>query len=1024
MDRELWQRAESLFHAALERPPESRHAFLVEACGGDDALRRQVEALVAKADDTTSCLEKPALVVLEAPERARASLVGRQVGAYRVISLLGAGGMGEVYRARDDRLGRDVALKTLPPAFAGDPGRLARFRGEARALASLNHPNIAAIYGLEESAEAVWLVLELIEGESPRGPMAIAAALDLGRQIAGALEAAHERGLVHRDLKPANIKVTAQGIVKVLDFGLAKAIRETEPEPDVSGPTEPARTETRGVLGTPGYMSPEQARGGTVDERTDIWAFGCLLYELLAGKRAFKGDTVVETLAAVLEREPEWQALATGTPPLVRDLLRRCLRKDARQRLANMAEARSILERAWRRQSRWRFFVHGVRRPRFVVPALAALGLVCLLAVRAHERGARVRWVREQATPEISRLMEAGEYQASFRLLRRAEAIVPDDPALQRIHESNGIETSFRSNPPGAEVFATGYAPDDDEWLRLGTTPFTTRELWLGFYRFRTVKPGLVTVTAAREVRGGWTLSFDLDEEGALPAGMLRVSGGTVVAPGLDPVELRAFLIDRDEVTNRQFKLFVDRGGYRSREYWTEDFVQDGRRLSWDEAMRAFRDASGQPGPSTWRLGSFPQGRGEYPVNGVSWFEAAAYAAFAGKQLPTIYHWQRAASPGWFFDVTTVSNLGGAGPAPVGAFKGLGAYGTLDMAGNVKEWCWNESAGRRYLRGGAWNEPSHMFAVLDARVPWDRSEQNGIRCVRYDARQEASLATPVTRPVRDRGKQTPVSDDVFGLYRSLYSYDPAELDSRVEGVDETPYWRRERVAFASPEGNERVSAYLYVPRNARPPYQAVIYAHPGMSLRLPSPQPGEQLLFDFVVKSGRAFLLPVLKGQYQRRYAGPPTGPNAARDRLIVESKEFRRSIDYLESRKDVDRERLGVLGISRGGGLLPVLAVGERRLKAAVLLSVGLFDAPGLPEADPLNFLPRFTVPTLMMCGRSDFVLPPETSQLPMFRLLGAPEKEKQVRYWEGGHMPPNLQVPIREALAWFDRYLGPVRR
>ena len=659
-----------------------------------------------------------------------------------------------------------------------------------------------------------------------------------------------------------------------------------------------------------------------------------------------------------------------------------------------------------------------------MVPALAALGLVCLLGVRAHERSARVRWVREQATPEISRLMDAGEYQASFRLLRRAEAVVPDDPALRRIHEGNGIETSFRSTPPGAEVFATGYAPDDDEWLRLGTTPFTTRELWLGFYRFQAAKPGLVTVTAAREVRGGSSLSFDLDTEGALPAGMLRVPGGTVAMPGLDPVELRAFLIDRHEITNRRFSLFVDRGGYRSREHWKEDFVRDGRHLSWDEAMLAFRDASGQPGPATWKLGSFPQGRGDYPVSGVSWYEAAAYAAFAGKQLPTIHHWQQAASFGWFFDITTVSNFGGAGPAPVGAFKGLGAYGTLDMAGNVKEWCWNEAAGRRYLRGGAWNEPNYMFAALDARDPWDRSEQNGVRCVRYVPREEPSALSPVIGPVRDRSKETPVSDDVFRLYRSLYSYDPAELDSHVEGVDqETPYWRRERVSFASPEGNERVPAYLYLPRNARPPYQAVIYAHAGMALRLPSPQPGEQLFFDFVVKSGRAFLLPVLKGHYQRRYAGPPTGPNAARDRLIVESKEFRRSIDYLESRKDVDRERLGVLGISRGS-VLPVLAVGERRLKAAVLLSVGLFDAPPLPEADPLNFLPRFTVPTLMMCGRFDFVFPPETSQLPMFRLLGAPGKDKQLRHWEGGHMPANLQVPIREALAWFDGHLGPVQR
>ncbi len=354
MKQELWRRAETLFHAALERPPEARRAFLEEACGDDAELRRAVERLVSRDEQAGSFLERPVLADLAATVAERASWVGRQRGAYRILSFLGAGGMGEVYRAHDSKLDRDVASKALPPEFARDPARLARFRREARTLAALNHPGIAAIYGLEESEEGDSLVLELVEGDTLRGPLPLATALDVACQVADALQAAHEHGIVHRDLKPANIKLTAQGTVKVLDFGLAKAIWGTEATTEVAqaaAATGPA-TVTGHVLGTPGYMSPEQARGAQVDQRTDIWAFGCLLYELIAGKRAFESRTVSDAVAGVLEREPDWQALPADTPAKVRELLRQCLHKDANCRLNNIADARAALEQARHRHAR------------------------------------------------------------------------------------------------------------------------------------------------------------------------------------------------------------------------------------------------------------------------------------------------------------------------------------------------------------------------------------------------------------------------------------------------------------------------------------------------------------------------------------------------------------------------------------------------------------------------------------------------------------------------------------------------
>ena len=281
---------------------------------------------------------------------------GTRLGPYEIESILGAGGMGEVYRARDTLLKRDVAIKVLPLAFAGDPERIARFQREAEVLATLNHPNIAAIHGLQDSDSVRSLVLEFVDGPTLADriggrPMPLDDVLAIARQIADALEAAHERGIIHRDLKPANVKVRPDGTVKVLDFGLAKALEGRSPQEGVNfgvsqSPTitSPAMTRIGVVLGTAAYMSPEQARGHDADERSDLWAFGCVLFEMLTGRRAFEGDEVSDTLAAVLRAEPDLNALPAATPASVRRLLRRCLEKNPKRRLADIRDARLELD--------------------------------------------------------------------------------------------------------------------------------------------------------------------------------------------------------------------------------------------------------------------------------------------------------------------------------------------------------------------------------------------------------------------------------------------------------------------------------------------------------------------------------------------------------------------------------------------------------------------------------------------------------------------------------------------------------
>ncbi len=277
-------------------------------------------------------------------------LTGHSIGGYRLDALLGAGGMGEVYRSHDAKLGRDVAIKILPRAFTSHPNRLARFEREARMLAALNHPNICAIYGFEEADGVRFLILELVEGgtlaqtlalHQKGGGLPLGQVLGIARQIAEALEVAHDKGIIHRDLKPANIKITPDGAVKVLDFGLAKTVGGDGPSSDLSSaPLEDGVRREGPIIGTAAYMSPEQARGLAVDKRTDIWAFGCVLYEMLTGRVTFAGDTISDSIAKILEREPDWSALPAATPSSIRRLLFRCLTKDSKQRLRDIGDAR------------------------------------------------------------------------------------------------------------------------------------------------------------------------------------------------------------------------------------------------------------------------------------------------------------------------------------------------------------------------------------------------------------------------------------------------------------------------------------------------------------------------------------------------------------------------------------------------------------------------------------------------------------------------------------------------------------
>jgi cephalosporin-C deacetylase-like acetyl esterase len=545
------------------------------------------------------------------------------------------------------------------------------------------------------------------------------------------------------------------------------------------------------------------------------------------------------------------------------------------------------------------------------------------------------------------------------------------------------------------------------------------------------------TVVLWGSIQPSESLSVNLEAKSKAPAEMVHLTDlqsapiSLVGLPGLEDVPavlLGDYWLDQYEVTNKQFKQFLDYGGYRKPEYWKQEFRKDGRKLSWAEAMASFRDTTGRPGPATWAQGEYPPGQEGFPVSGVSWYEAAGYAEFVGKTLPTIYHWAAAASPWASATIVPASNFGGKGVARVGSYRGMSLCGAYDMGGNVKEWCWNEAgSGKRYILGGAWDEPLYMFNNADARSAFERSPNFGFRCAKYPSTGEvAKAADPVTLRARDFNREKPVSDELFRVYKSLYSYDKNPLHATIESVEENPDWKRERITFAAAYGNERVIAYLFLPKKSQPPFQTVVY-FPGsetIEIRSSTPLP-ETELFDFVIKSGRAIMYPLYKGTFERGDELKSDNPNMSiswRDHVIAWSKDLGRSIDYLETRPEIDRDKLAYEGLSWGGAMGSVLPALEDRIKICVLVVPGFNIQKSLPEVDELNFAPRVKVPVLMLNGHFDFFYPPETSQEPMFRLLGTPKEHKRRVVYETGHNIPRNEL-IKETLDWLDRYLGPVK-
>jgi formylglycine-generating enzyme required for sulfatase activity/dienelactone hydrolase len=644
--------------------------------------------------------------------------------------------------------------------------------------------------------------------------------------------------------------------------------------------------------------------------------------------------------------------------------------------------------------------------------------------------------------PQIITLIEQQDYKAAFSLAKRARQYIPKDPTLIELWPRISKDFSITTTPARASIFYREYTAMDEAWQYCGQTPLENIILPQGMYRWKIEKEGFET----HECVTGRSFDVRLRKEG-LSSEMVWIGAWNCEIPSSSSdqttiVKAPAYLIDKYEVTNEQFKKFVNQGGYENRVYWKESkFLKEGRNISWEHAIREFVDKTGHPGPATWEGGTYLQGQDTHPVSGVSWFEATAYARFAGKSLPTLHHWEHAACLWKSLVITPYSNFAISGTVPVGSHIGMGQTGLYDMAGNVKEWCWNaidDPNGPRYILGGGWGEPTYMFTRRDFRSPWDRAAVNGFRCVQYAGGDESVadvLFHPMQQPpeTRDYSTATSCTDEEFRIIQRQYDCDRTPLNAAVEIVNESsPFWRRkERITFDAAYGDERMIAYLFIPKGIKPPYQTVVYWPGDGATREESFQDlPERDYTECVITNGRALLFPVYKGTFERRHVERPNldeTPAAFTEWIIQTCKDLRRSLDYLETRADIDPDRIAYYGMSAGASFGPMVLAVEHRFKAAVLVVGGFpiyLPVDKMPAIDPLNHAPRVRTPVLMVNGEGDFFFPLESSQRPMFEFLGTPEAHKKHRVYPGGHgLLSLLSKQIRgDVLGWFDRYLGPV--
>jgi serine/threonine-protein kinase len=632
---------------------------------------------------------------------------------FRVERELEGGGMSRLFIATESSLNRRVVVKVLPPEWASEVSA-ARFKREMEFAAQLQHPHILPVLAAGAREDLLYYVMPYVDGESVRarlmrdGPFSIPDAARILTEICDALAFAHGRGVIHRDIKPENILLEGRHAV-LADFGVARAMLEAR--------TGERLTNTGMSVGTPGYMSPEQMAGDQVDARADVYALAIVGYEILAGHPPFSGSTGQAILTAHLTQPPPpLDSVRKDTPHQLSVAIQRGLNKEPANRFASAAEfgeaiaATSTYDRGGRGLT---------RETRRLLIAVALMLAAVAGAYGMMRSRARSTFLLARTKPAV----DSARYDEVFAVLDSAGARL-DDRGLSELASKVGGRLAIASDPTGAEVTLTRVQPlaslEKRRPVQLGRTPIGSSVVVAGEYLIHVARPGSEPLDLLADV----PLGKELSVRRALNSDSTR-TGMSLVDSGLAATghTTSSFLIDRHEVTNAQFQRFVSAGGYRDARFWPDTMTVGGRRVPRELAMQKFIDKTGLPAPRQWSGAAFPEGKGAHPVAGLSWYEAAAFALWAGKQLPTQDQWWRAALADghdpfpWGRDGATVdlrANFGLVGTKPVGSYPaGVSAYGCYDMAGNVREWLADKAPGiDKYLvAGGSWQDPSYMFEL-------------------------------------------------------------------------------------------------------------------------------------------------------------------------------------------------------------------------------------------------------------------------------------------------------------------------
>ena len=647
---------------------------------------------------------------------------------------------------------------------------------------------------------------------------------------------------------------------------------------------------------------------------------------------------------------------------------------------------------------------------------------------------------RNQLLPAIQKMVDENFVPPTeaFDMALEAEKYIPEDSALIKLWPKVSVNVSMQTKPSGAELWWKDYDKPNSAWRLAGTTDFKDVKFPRPYLRMEIRKKGYQTIEYAG-VAASWrnwkdSSNLVLDKEGSLPLNMVRMPAkktpmNIVGLESKGGKDIPSFLMDKYEVSNKQYKAFIEAGGYTNKKFWNNPIYINEKEILFDAALALFVDKTGRPGPVNWEAGTYPDGQENFPVTGISWYEAAAYAVFAKKQLPTIFHWSVAAETGRTQSIVPLSNFNGKNTTAVGSNAGFSSFGIYDIAGNAREWCFNEnSKGNHYILGGGWNDQTYAFNDSYIQPGLDRSAANGFRCIQ-ELPGDTTITTlmkPVSMAFRDYTKERPVDDKTFDIYRQQFLYDKKPLGAIVETKIEDDAWTAEKITFDAGYDNERIQAWLYLPKGFKPPYQTIVFFPGSNDIYLKTYNPlSINRGTDFILKSGRAIMRPIYKGTCERHDELESDLPDETvfyKDHLIMWRKDIGRSIDYLETRKDIQLDKLGYLGWSWGGYMGGIMPAVEKRIKVVVLNVGGMVMDKSLPEADQLNYLPRVTQPVLMLNGKYDMFFPVETSQKPMFNFLGTPKEHKKIIIYDVGHLVPRTDF-VKETLLWYDKYLGPVQ-